>query len=133
MLFRQIPKVDKIQKKLSHLPKNVLLPVIHETLDRLREDIKNKKIMGVEGLIRWLHPKRGLLSPFYFIQYAEKSDLIVKIDKKSRFVMKDAKELIDFVEPLTEINFKYKKRVLILNWGICSKSKQFLKNWRIIK
>ena len=59
--------------------------------------------------------------------------LIVKIDKKSRFVMKDAKELIDFVEPLTEINFKYKKRVLILNGEICSKSKQFLKNWRIIK
>ena len=59
--------------------------------------------------------------------------LIVKIDKKSRFVMKDAKELIDFVEALTEINFKYKKRVLILSGEICSKSKQFLKNWRIIK
>ena len=47
MLFRQIPKVDKIQKKLSHLPKNVLLPVIHETLDKLREDIKNKKITQI--------------------------------------------------------------------------------------
>jgi len=59
MLFRQIPKVDKIQKKLSHLPKNILLPVIHETLDKLREDIKNKKITQIneEALIQQIEKK----------------------------------------------------------------------------
>ena len=54
-------------------------------------DIKNKKIEGAEGLIRWYHPTRGLLSPFYFIPHAEKSNLIVQID---RYVMKKAFETL---------------------------------------
>jgi hypothetical protein len=60
--------------------------------------------------------------------------LIVKLNKKSRFLMKDAKELLDFlskIEVIKDINFKYKKRVLILNGDICSKTKEFLKEWRI--
>jgi diguanylate cyclase (GGDEF)-like protein len=55
-------------------------------------DIINKKVIGCEGLIRWLHPKKGLLTPFYFISYAEKSGLIAKID---RYVVKKAFETLE--------------------------------------
>jgi hypothetical protein len=60
--------------------------------------------------------------------------LIVKLNKKSRFLMKDAKELLEFlskIEKIKDINFKYKKKILILKGEICSKTKEFLKEWRI--
>jgi len=34
-------------------------------------DLKTGEILGLEALIRWNHPTRGLLSPFYFISYLE--------------------------------------------------------------
>jgi len=61
--------------------------------------------------------------------------LIIKLNKKSRFLMKDAKELLEFIskiERIKDINFKYKKRVLILGGEICSKTKEFFKEWRIL-
>ena len=60
--------------------------------------------------------------------------LIVESFTKSRFIMKNAKELLEFVTPLSNINFKNNKKILILESEICSKSKQFLKEngWRIL-
>ncbi len=42
-------------------------------------DINQGKIIGAEALIRWQHPQRGLLSPFEFIDFAEKRNLIIPI------------------------------------------------------
>lgn len=39
-------------------------------------DLRTKKITGVEVLMRWRHPKRGVVSPLKFIDIAEESDLI---------------------------------------------------------
>jgi EAL domain-containing protein (putative c-di-GMP-specific phosphodiesterase class I) len=36
-------------------------------------------ITGVEALIRWQHPSRGVLSPLQFIQIAEDCGLIIQI------------------------------------------------------
>jgi len=40
-------------------------------------DAKTCKVMGFEALIRWIHPKRGMVSPIDFIPVAEESGLII--------------------------------------------------------
>jgi diguanylate cyclase (GGDEF)-like protein/PAS domain S-box-containing protein len=42
-------------------------------------DMRNRKIFGVEALVRWNHPDKGLLSPKTFIPLAEDTGLIVPI------------------------------------------------------
>jgi len=39
----------------------------------------NRRPIGAEALIRWLHPERGLLSPHLFISLAEETSLILHI------------------------------------------------------
>lgn len=42
-------------------------------------DLKTGKIVGFEALARWVHPKRGLVSPADFVPLAEESGLIVPL------------------------------------------------------
>lgn len=44
-------------------------------------NIKTKKMIGVEALVRWNHPTKGELSPDYFIPIAETAGLMVKLGK----------------------------------------------------
>lgn len=44
-------------------------------------DIANRRIRGVEALVRWNHPQRGQLAPNEFIGVAEESGLIVPLSK----------------------------------------------------
>ncbi len=50
-------------------------------------EIATGRIAGVEALVRWRHPTRGLMPPQSFIQIAEDSGLIVLL---GRWVMREA-------------------------------------------
>ncbi|RQH05787.1 EAL domain-containing protein [Paraburkholderia dinghuensis] len=52
-----------------------------------RYDLSSGRIVGVEALLRWRHPQRGLLSPDAFMSVVEQSALIVPL---SRWVLREA-------------------------------------------
>lgn len=44
-------------------------------------DLDAKRIIGVEALVRWMSPERGILPPDTFIPLAEKSDIIYELER----------------------------------------------------
>jgi diguanylate cyclase (GGDEF)-like protein len=43
-------------------------------------DLRTDRVVGVEALVRWSHPRLGTLEPSAFIAVAERSDVIVSLD-----------------------------------------------------
>jgi EAL domain-containing protein (putative c-di-GMP-specific phosphodiesterase class I) len=50
-------------------------------------DLRTGDMVGVEALVRWRHPARGVLEPGAFIPQAEETDLIVTVDD---FVLRES-------------------------------------------
>jgi diguanylate cyclase (GGDEF)-like protein/PAS domain S-box-containing protein len=50
-------------------------------------DLTSERVTGVEALVRWDHPRRGLLSPVAFVPLAERTGLIGPL---TRFVLREA-------------------------------------------
>jgi len=100
----------KINDKL--LDKNIILKEIKDITPKTRKKIK--VYIGVD------------MKDFYY--------LLVELNTKSRFLIKNAKEMIEFTTPLSNINFKNNKKILFIESPICSKAKKYLKEngWRII-
>ncbi|MGB5830989.1 MAG: EAL domain-containing protein, partial [Thiohalocapsa sp.] len=43
-------------------------------------DMRQGRLIGVEALVRWQHPQRGLLGPYAFLPLVESDDLISRLD-----------------------------------------------------
>jgi EAL domain-containing protein (putative c-di-GMP-specific phosphodiesterase class I) len=50
-------------------------------------DLASERVTGVEALVRWEHPRRGLLPPMAFVPLAERTGLIGPL---TRFVLREA-------------------------------------------
>ncbi len=76
-----------------------------------RIDICNNRIIGVEALIRWEHPVRGLLPPAAFIRIAEESGLIVPlgywiIHSACKYLNELSSKGLDHVQIAVNVAFK---------------------------
>ncbi len=50
-------------------------------------DVGDMRLVGIEALVRWRHPQRGLIDPSEFIEFAEAHGLI---DEIGQFVLREA-------------------------------------------
>lgn len=76
-----------------------------------RIDICNNRIIGVEALVRWEHPVRGLLAPAAFIRIAEESGLIVPlgywiIHSACKYLNELSSKGLDHVQIAVNVAFK---------------------------
>lgn len=46
-----------------------------------KHNLQSSRIVGAESLVRWIHPKDGILSPFQFIPLFERNGFIVQLDE----------------------------------------------------
>ncbi|MGI4748435.1 MAG: EAL domain-containing protein [Janthinobacterium lividum] len=73
-------KEDKSDKQT--LKKDLRTAVADQQLELYYQpilDLKNEKIVCMEALLRWHHPRRGLVSPDIFIPIAEETGIILSI------------------------------------------------------
>ena len=65
-------------------------------------NVRKNDFSGMEALVRWIHPTRGMISPFEFIPIAEENGLIVDI---GNFVLNESCKLIKKIKE--EYNEEY--------------------------
>jgi len=67
----------RMKNELADAVEQGQLEIHYQTIVRAR----TREVTGVEALVRWRHPTRGLLAPEHFIDIAEQSSLIVPIGR----------------------------------------------------
>ena len=72
-----------LQAELSHAIEGEELFLLYQPLFSLEDQV----LIGVEALVRWRHPERGVVAPDDFIPFAEQHGLIGRIDS---FVLNEA-------------------------------------------
>lgn len=78
------PALIKDQSDILDLAQDLKVAFINNEFEMLYQpQISgiNEKVMGVEALIRWNHPRRGLVTPDKFLTVAEEYGLSKKLDK----------------------------------------------------
>ncbi len=67
-------RVD-LERDLRHAVEDDQLHLVYQPIVR----VKDGKVVGVEALVRWAHPRLGVILPGRFIPIAEQSDAILEI------------------------------------------------------
>ncbi|MFL6710466.1 MAG: EAL domain-containing protein [Massilia sp.] len=109
-LTMQIMSHVKLEVGLRRALKNQELYLLYQP----QIDVASGDIVGVEALVRWRHPERGLISPNEFIPLAEDTGLIVPIGEwvlrtacqQARAWQKSAKRCIRMAVNLSAKQFK---------------------------
>ena len=84
-LTQKAMKRAVIHNDLRKALENEEFEVYYQPQVKVSENVNS--LIGFEALVRWNHPKRGLISPIDFIPLAEETGMIVELD---RLVMKIA-------------------------------------------
>ncbi|MBD2534487.1 EAL domain-containing protein [Nostoc flagelliforme FACHB-838] len=82
-MFIETSKLLQLESDLGRAVENQELRVHYQPIVSL----STNKVIGFEALIRWQHPRRGLVFPGEFISVAEKTGIIVPI---SSWVLREA-------------------------------------------
>ncbi len=92
--------------------------------------VAEREVVGVEALIRWLHPFRGLIPPHHFIPLAEKSALIHTV---TDWVIKAAlKQLVELHARGFPLNVAVNLAAPNLqNYELPDRIKQLIESWRV--
>ncbi|MFI4985886.1 MAG: putative bifunctional diguanylate cyclase/phosphodiesterase [Alphaproteobacteria bacterium] len=79
-----LPEMDEEVRMRAALLEDLRASIKHNELELFYQpqvDLKTGAIAGVEALVRWRYPTRGLVSPGVFIAEAERSGLILDLDR----------------------------------------------------
>ncbi len=87
-------ELSELALKKMHLKTNLREALNHNEFSvyyQLQVDALTDKIIGLEALVRWNHPTKGLMFPADFIKSAKETGIIVELDK---WVMKTAMQQV---------------------------------------
>lgn len=97
-------------------------------------DYNKKHLIGAEALVRWRHPKKGLISPEKFIPMLERSDYIAAVDmfviEKTCRYMREWMDKISDIPITVSVNLS---RNDIYDEGLCGVLEQMTEKYNIPK
>lgn len=84
---KDIIYIDDLQNDVTghaQIENNIRLGIVNEEFTLYYQpeyDLDTNEIIGVEALVRWIHPEKGFISPEIFIPIAEKTELIYELER----------------------------------------------------